>query len=166
MYQFAKIFLSLFFLLILSCNDSTKNLENKLIWHSIEIPSLDSKWLLEKQNTKSITFKCINCDDNPTIYLEYMKMPENSSLTIDSFLERFLQDYKDIYDGISTKKIVADDLQGYEITHYITADNRKLNTVILPKGSDFIAIVFIASIDKFEIFQNDFDLFLSKIKIK
>ncbi len=163
MYNCTKIF-SLFFLLlvfILSCTTLINNKENKLIWNSIKIYSLDTKWRLESKNEKTIIFQCMYGDDKATIYLEYIKTPVNKLLSIDNYLKKLMVPYHSMYDDISIQKILINNDRSYKIIHSINNDNRKLITIIVPKRSDFVTIVFSASKSTFNEIVKDFEKFIT-----
>ncbi len=148
-----------------NCSGFDNVLKNNHSWNSMTIGQLNNNWQMEEKNKKSISFKWVgdNDEEKAGIYLEYIKVPNGRELLINEYLGRIIDNYKEIYEAIRTELIQVNDIQGYTIYHKIKKDNKILQTTILPKGPDYIIILFYASKENYEELKVDYKNFIEQL---
>lgn len=161
-----RSFILILFLFFALYSCLAKRIDHTLEWNLIKLPPLHENWKLISKDQNKITFECVHCkgEVKPGIYMEYVKVPDNQSLTIDELLKKTLKTYEAIYDNVKVEPMQVNGILGYKIYHSIIEDNRKLQTILIPKGLDYATISFFSPMNNYEKIKIDFESFINKLQ--
>lgn len=115
--------------------------QHKIEWNALRISVNERNWKITDRSDDKLAVENSAPGTVSGIYFEFIKVPQGRNLSLDELLNKTLETYRLVYDGIRHEKIVVDGLAGYRIEHHISSEGKTLLTTIIPIAGNYLAIV-------------------------
>ena len=121
-----RLFFILLAMCVVSCASITRDQDDYMQWHSIELPPLGSSWMLVKKKESKMVYERFvrEGQEKPGIYIEYNKYPKDTTIAIEDVFIKLKEDFEAIYDDVDSEAIRINNVRSYRIHHSIIKEGR------------------------------------------